>query len=216
MKKLISVTIILSILSLTMVLNVKAGGHTTIYYAGSLDSQVYRALERMGIRITFVSNPTEAEVFALNGIIPDDRLIAKQVQSGVSELVLFLSPEIKAEQIQNLLGIQNQISLTETNEPVSLKYSQQYSNIADAHTKSWLNSWMGGIDWSTAPKINNLTIISGTSFTSLIETNTDHSTILEYTPPYDIYSGFQHSHRFIFQPFLDQYNQQFQHLKYFD
>ncbi len=213
MRKFFVFAIILLVLSLPLASTAKAGGTINIYYAGSSDSQVHRALVRHMPKLTFVDDPSNAEVFVLNGVIPDNKIIAHQVQSGTSGLVLFLGPDIRPEQILTLLGNGDTISLIQTNNPASLQTVQN----ADPHTDSWLNSWMGDIDWATAPEAKDRFIISlsATSFTPLVENSVDHSLILGYTPPYDFY-GTRHKFIFVFTPFLGSQNVQIQNWKYFD
>lgn len=210
-RKFFAFAIILLVLTLPLASTAKAGGTIYIYYAGSSNSQVRKALNRMRL-LTFVDDPANAEVFVLNGIIPDNRIIAQQIQSGASGLVLFLGPDIKPEQIQMLLGNRDTIKFIQTNNPTSLRTIGN----ADPYIMNWINSLVNNIgEAATAPEIKDRYIVSGLKFTPVIETSVDHSLILGYTPTFDSFGNASHF-IFIFTPFLDNQNEQFQNWEYFD
>jgi hypothetical protein len=211
MRKSLAFAIILLTLSLLLASTTKAGGTVNIYYAGSSDSQVRKALDRMGHLLTFIDDPAKAQVIVLNGIIPDDKIITQQIRTGSSGLVLFLSPDIKAEQIQILLASHDKIDLVQTDLPVSLKAIK----ITDPSIDTWFNQWMGEIDWITAPQIKDRFIISGAGFAPLVTGNTDSSLILGYIHV-NKFGPTQHRFTFIFTPFLTNQNAQLQNWKYFD
>jgi hypothetical protein len=211
MRKIFVLAIILLVLSSLLTSNAKAGGTVNIYYVGPSDSQVRKALGRMRHLLTFVDDPTNAQVFVLNGIIPENKIIAQRVQSGVSGLVLFLSPEMKPGQIQMLLGTQDTINLIQKNNTVSLQAIKNTDPIVDV----WFSEWMGTIDWKTAPQVKDRFVISVTGFTPLVQSEADNSLILGY-----MLNGKSKNapvmFTFIFTPFLDNKNAELQNWKYFD
>ena len=85
-----------------------------VYYAGPEDS-VKTALELAAF--TFVDDPAQADVFLLNGVIPDPAAVAARLEAGVG-LVLILGPDITQSQVETLLGFP--ISLEKREEAVSL------------------------------------------------------------------------------------------------
>ena len=97
---------------------VSASSTIRIYYAGPQDNSVYTALTlALQGTFTFASDPAQADVFVLNGIIPDPAAIAAQVQRGAG-LVLILGPGISAADMEAISGIP--VTLTEKIDAVSL------------------------------------------------------------------------------------------------
>ena len=73
-----------------------------VYYAGN-DGTVKTALELA--EFTLVTAPSQADVFVLNGDIPDDPVIAGRIQSGEAGVVLIMGGYIGADDITMLTGI---------------------------------------------------------------------------------------------------------------
>ncbi len=97
---------------------VSAGNTIRIYYAGPQDNSVYTALTLAPQgTFAFVNNPTQADVFVLNGIIPDPAAIAAQMQRGAG-LVLILGPNMSAADVETISGIP--VMLAEKTDAVSL------------------------------------------------------------------------------------------------
>ena len=114
--------ILIIILSLTVLFNIvpNAEASTTlrIYYAGDKTSSIYTALT-IAPRgtFTFVDDASQADVFVLNGSIPDPITISAQLKKGAG-VVLFLGPDMTSEAVSGLLGLP--LELTRTDTPVSL------------------------------------------------------------------------------------------------
>ena len=114
--------ILIIILSLTVLVNIvpNAEASTTlrIYYAGDKTSSIYTALT-IAPRgtFTFVDDASQADVFVLNGSIPDPITISAQLKKGAG-VVLFLGPDMTSEAVSGLLGLP--LELTRTDTPVSL------------------------------------------------------------------------------------------------
>lgn len=64
-----------------------AGEPVSVYYAGDPDSSMLRALELAEFNL--VSDPSQAQVLVLNGVLPEADALAGQVQAGAG-LVLIL------------------------------------------------------------------------------------------------------------------------------
>jgi len=97
---------------------VSASNNVRIYYAGPQDNSVYTALTLAPQgTFTFVSDPAQADVFVLNGSIPEPAAIAAQVQRGAG-LVLILGPGMSATDVETISGVP--VVLTEKTDAVSL------------------------------------------------------------------------------------------------
>ena len=102
MKRLIIFSGILVFL-FTAVSPVEARDVIRVYYAG--DPQVIKpalSLDTLD-EIVFVEAIDQADVFLLNGVIPHPSAIAERVREGAG-LVLFLGPQISAQDVEELLG----------------------------------------------------------------------------------------------------------------
>ncbi len=85
-----------------------------VFYAGG-ESEVKTALTLAGY--TLVTDPDKADVFVLNGEIPDAAGIAEQVKNGAG-LVLIPGKDISQQDVQTLLG--QPVTLTDAEDAVSL------------------------------------------------------------------------------------------------
>lgn len=108
-----------------------------VYYAGSAGG-VKTALS-LALNIKIVSDPIPADVFVLNGSVPNAQLIAQKVEAGVG-LLLILGPNVKAQDIQPLLA--TGVTLEHRENPLSLIASQDTQE-----------SLCQDIVWNSAPQI---------------------------------------------------------------
>ncbi len=76
-----------------------------IYYAGPEENSVHAALmlAPKGF-FTFVTDLSQADVFVLNGTIPEPGQVADRLEAGAG-LVLMLGPDLTSEQVETALGI---------------------------------------------------------------------------------------------------------------
>ena len=104
---------------LSYVTPVAASNTIQIYYAGPENNSVYTALT-LAPRGTFafVTDPSQADVFVLNGTIPDPDGIAARVNAGAG-IVLILGPDLTSQAVQTVIGVpltlqphQDAVSLT--------------------------------------------------------------------------------------------------------
>ena len=104
MRRIVVVLFTLAIL-LTFVSPVAAGNTVRIYYAGPEKNSVLTAL-KLAPKGTFlfVTDPSQADVFVLNGEIPDSATIAARVSAGAG-IVLILGPDLTSSAVQTALGI---------------------------------------------------------------------------------------------------------------
>ncbi len=116
----------------------------SIFYTGD-DGGVKTALSLAGYRL--VTNPVLADVFVLNGEIPEDAIVRERVNDGAG-LVLILGKKITNEQASALLG--QQVTLTAAEEAVSL---------VDA--KGANDSLLTEIIWNGAPQVRERFVING-------------------------------------------------------
>ena len=144
MKKVLPLLIILLLLSACApTKNVTIEQHN-IYYAGA-DGGVKTALSLAGY--TLVTDPAQADVFVLNGDIPNAVKIATLVNNGAG-LVLILGEDITNEQVSTLLG--QQVTLTYAEEAVSLVGNTGGSD-----------SLATEIIWNGAPQVRERVQVSG-------------------------------------------------------
>ncbi|MCX6039099.1 MAG: hypothetical protein NTW99_14695 [Chloroflexi bacterium] len=113
MRKIILPMLILVIL-FAAVAPVSASDTIRVYYAGP-DGGVLTALELAKFQL--VDDPAQADVFVLNGIIPEPAAVAAQVQRGAG-LVLILGPNMSAADMETVSGVP--VTLTEKTDAVSL------------------------------------------------------------------------------------------------
>ncbi len=204
MRKIVLFIFILSILFVA-VTPARAGGPLTIYYAGPRD-QIPKILNLGGyltqgkLALTFVDDPAEASVYVLNGTIPSDPVIAARIQSRAAGLVLYLGPDITAEQLKNLLGEQG-LSLAQRNSPTKMLPMTNASE-----------PLLTEIAWKDGPEIGNRAILTGSDLTPLVS-GADGSLILG-VKRFSIVDW--ETSIYIFTPTLDQANQSLQTWKFYD
>ena len=82
-----------------------AGNAIRIYYAGPEKNSVYTALT-LAPKGTFriVTDPSQADVFVLNGSIPDPAAVAARLNAGAG-IVLMLGPDLTSQAVQTTLGV---------------------------------------------------------------------------------------------------------------
>ncbi len=121
-----------------------------IYYAGSQDSvrQVFnlQALTQSNF-VQFTSDPQTADVFFLNGTIPQDPVIAGRIQSGQAGLVLILGPDLDQDQVSALLGFP--VTLDQRTDPVSP------TNIIGVD-----DPLLNEIVWNSAPQVRDRFVVN--------------------------------------------------------
>ncbi|MBE3040380.1 MAG: hypothetical protein IMZ62_16410 [Chloroflexi bacterium] len=113
MRKIVLPMLVLVIL-FAAVAPVSASDTIRVYYAGP-DGGVRTALELAKFQL--VDDPAQADVFVLNGSIPDPAAVAAQVQRGAG-LVLILGPNMSAADMETVSGVP--VTLTEKTDAVSL------------------------------------------------------------------------------------------------
>ncbi len=175
-----------------------AGSTIRVYYAGPQDSSLRRALDLTGRADTFalVTDPTQADVFLLNGLIPDPMAIAERLQAGAG-LVLIIGPDLSQADVQTLLGIP--VTLVRQDTPVSLT---AVKGMDDPVTQE--------VVWNGSPQIRerDIVVTPVSSVQPLIVGYEDSSWVL--------WSARQ-GKAFIFNGFLDgQFNPQIQEWAYFN
>ena len=102
------------ILLFTLATPASADDSLHVYYAGPQGS-VKMALELA--QFTLVTDPAQADVFLLNGTIPDPQAIAARLKAGAG-LVLILGPDTTQSDVETLLGFP--LNLEKREEAVSL------------------------------------------------------------------------------------------------
>ena len=98
----------------------------SVYYAGP-EGSVREALDLTGDPDTFafVTDPAQADVFLLNGVIPGLERTATRVREGAG-LVLILGPALTASEVESLLG--EAVTLERRDNPLSLTSAPRVSD----------------------------------------------------------------------------------------
>ena len=142
MKKLLPVLVIFVLLTACAPVQNVAHVQRNVFYAGS-DGGLKTALSLAGY--TLVDNPAQADVFVLNGQIPQG--VAEQVKGGKG-LVLILGKDMTQNDVQDLLG--QPVTLTDTEDAVSL------INAKGAH-----DILLTEIVWNGAPQVRERVAVTG-------------------------------------------------------
>jgi O-antigen/teichoic acid export membrane protein len=192
MRKTLLLLLLLPLLFLSPKL-ASADNSLNVYYAGT-SGTLFTALT-LDKNVQQVSTVSTADVFVLNGEIPDGEAIRRRLEQGAG-LVLILGPDLTPAQINSLLG--ENVSLMMREDPLSL-------NISSAGSDSIQEQ----IVWTSAPQVRQRYQLSGSSFTPLVSGFEDGSLVLGKM---SIGSG----QAFIFTAFLNADNTQFQEWAYYN
>ncbi len=192
MKKIVALFVTLFLLFST-VTPAAADDSLQVYYAGP-DGSVKQALELAGF--TLVSDPARADVFVLNGEIPDSQAMMARLEAGAG-LVLILGPNLTSTEVESLLGFPASLELHE--DAVSLT---ALAGVADP--------LLTEIVWNGAPQVREryevMTPVS--ALQPLVIGYEDNSWVLWSTIS---------SKAFVFNAFLgDDHNPQIQEWAYFN
>ncbi len=113
----IFIALVVFVIAFGMVGPVQAGNPIRVYYAGEQDN-VYGALNLAPAgTFAFVTDPAQAEVFVLNGAMPEIEKISSQVAAGAG-VVLIPGPETDSATVEKITGVPVEVSSREN--PVSL------------------------------------------------------------------------------------------------
>ena len=184
------VLLIVFLLTGLMVQPAHADASLRVFYSGA-EGSVKTALELA--RFNLVSDAAQADVFVLNGEIPNEDALRARLDQGAG-LVLFLGPNLNEQQVSAVLGIP--LGLTRESEAVSLKNL----NVNDP--------LLTEIPWNGAPQVRErfavITPIS--SVQPLVTSYETGEWILWRARPT----------KYVFSAFLDDANPQIQEWAYFN
>src|SRR5512143_2392157 len=177
------------LLASSLIQPVRADDVVRVFYAGSGGS-VRTALGLA--RFTLVADPAQADVFVLDGEIPNTPVVQSRLQTGAG-LVLILGPALTQEQVSALLGLP--LSLRRRDDAVSLT------------TLSINDPLITGIAWNGAPQIRERYDVETpiSSVQPLVVGYEQPGWVLWQARP----------HQFVFNAFLGEANPQFQEWAYF-
>ncbi len=154
-----------------------------VYYAGPQENSVYTALTLAPKgTFTLVTDPAQADVFLLNGVITDPVTVAARLKTGAG-LVLILGPDLSAADVEAVTGVP--LSLTEKTDAVSLTEVK----IDDPLVKQ--------IIWNSAPQVRERA-----------ETMTPFSSVQPLVTAYENGSGILWAARpniYVFNAYLTDY-----------
>src|SRR5512143_81891 len=178
------------LLASSLIQPVRADDVVRVFYAGSGGS-VRTALGLA--RFTLVADPAQADVFVLDGEIPNTPVVQSRLQTGAG-LVLILGPALTQEQVSALLGLP--LSLRRRDDAVSLT------------TLSINDPLITGIAWNGAPQIRERYDVETpiSSVQPLVVGYEQPGWVLWQARP----------HQFVFNAFLGEANPQFQEWAYFN
>ena len=116
MRKII-LLVLVTLLAFSLVNPVFAADSLRVFYAGE-PGAVLNALKLAPAgTFTLVNDPSQADVFILNGQIPQPEVITARIQAGAG-LVLIPGPTMNPDSVSNLLGIPVMLALKD--DPISL------------------------------------------------------------------------------------------------
>ena len=135
-----------------------------VYYAGPQGG--VRTALTLDKSIVLVTDQAQADVFVLDGSLPAAEYpsIRARVEAGAG-LVLVLGPDLSAEQVSGLLGVQ--VTLQKKDDPLSL-----------AQVKGVSDSLLTAILWNSAPQVNDRFTLAGADLTPLVTGFEDGSLVL--------------------------------------
>ena len=161
-----------------------------VYYAG-VDGSVRTALTLA--KYTLVDDAARADVFVLNGQIPDPQLIRSRLDQGAG-LVLIFGPDLTEAQVIDILGI-----------PLTLTAEENADSLTGLNVNDPL---LTGVIWNGAPQVHErfdvMTPVS--SVQPLVTGFEDGGWILWQARP----------NEFVLSAFLDHSNPQIQEWGYFN
>jgi O-antigen/teichoic acid export membrane protein len=165
-----------------------------VYYAGAR-SGVLQAL-KLDRDIELVADPAQAEVLVLNGAAPNTAALHARLEQGAG-LVLFLGPGLTADEVSTLLG--TPVTLEKKDDALSL---DALDDVDDAVLKE--------VVWTSAPQVRERFALADAAVTPLVVgVESGKSLILGG-------QAVGQRHIFVFTPFLDDANPEFQSWAYFN
>ncbi len=164
-----------------------------VYYTGPEGGVLTALTLHPGFHL--VSDPAQADVFVLNGVVPDPEGIGARVREGAG-LVLILGPDLTAGKVETLLGFP--VTLETREEPLSLVAVEGIDDPV-----------LTEIVWTSAPQVRGRYQVDTpvSALTPLVVGFEDGSWVL-----WSALGG----RACIFNAFLDEANPQFQSWTYFN
>jgi O-antigen/teichoic acid export membrane protein len=185
--------LLLSSLLLLLPKPASADNFLNVYYAGP--SGALSTALTLDQNIHLVSDISTADVFMLNGMVPEAIAIQNRVEQGAG-LVLILGKDLSSTQLNTLLGVNCSLLLNE--EPLSLNIPASSNDPIDKE-----------IVWTSAPQVRQRYLLTGSGFTPLVSGFEDGSLVLGKM---SLGSG----QVYLFTAFLNGDNPQFQDWAYFN
>ena len=184
------ILLLLMLLTVCLVRPARADDNLRVFYAGP-DGSVKTALELAHFKL--VTDMQEADVFVLNGRIPDAAAVRSRLSAGAG-LVLILGPDLTQEQTAALLGV-----------PVELRAR---SNAVSLMTLNVRDPLISEIAWNGAPQLHERFAMQTpvSSVQPLVTSYEDGSWVLWQARP----------HVLVFNAFLDGANPQLREWAYFN
>jgi O-antigen/teichoic acid export membrane protein len=192
----ILVAFIIAVILFSLAAPVSAATTIRVYYAGPENSPVQTALKLAPKgTFSFVSDPSQADVLVLNGVIPDPGLVAANLEKGAG-LVLLLGADLNAQSVQAATGI-----------PLALERRDDAASLTNLPLADPL---IKQIIWNGAPQVRERAVVQTpmSSVQPLVKTYEDGEWMLWSARGGKV---------FIFNAFLtDKTNPQIQEWAYFN
>ncbi|MFT3893625.1 MAG: hypothetical protein QM730_18505 [Anaerolineales bacterium] len=195
MRRLIAVSLVV-VLSFICISPAFATNSINVFYAGETSSSVRTALGLAPAgTFIFVDDPSQADVFVLNGDIPQSDAMIQRINEGAG-VVLFLGENTTQDQVSAVLGIP--LQLTSQTEAVSI-----------TALKGIDDPLINEIVWNGAPQVRE-------RFDVMTTVSALQPLVVSYeTSEWMLWSA-RGGHAFIFNAFLNDANPQIQEWAYFN
>lgn len=187
--------IIAVFLFFTVVSQVQADAPLRIYYAGPADG--VRTALGLAHEFQLTTDPAQAQVLVCNGVIPDPEAVATRVRAGAG-VVLILGADLSADNVGTILGVPVELQRTDT--PLSL-----------VPAKGVTDPLLSEIVWTSAPQVRQRFVLlsPASDLMPLVLGFEDKMLVLGVR---QVGQG----RVYVFTPFLDEANPQFQSWAYFN
>jgi O-antigen/teichoic acid export membrane protein len=195
MRRLIAVSLVV-VLSFFCISPAFASNSINVFYAGDTESSVRTALGLAPAgTFTFVDDPSQADVFVLNGDIPQSDAMIQRINEGAG-LVLILGENTTQDQVSAVLGIP--LQLTSQSEAISIT---GLKGVDDPLLKE--------IIWNGAPQVRE-------RFDVMTPVSAIQPLVVSYETNEWVLWSARGGHAFIFNAFLNDANPQIQEWGYFN
>ncbi len=196
MRRAICALVLGCVLSLTGAAAAQADGGLWVYYEGPAEPSSVRQALGLAEEVYFTDDLEHAEVLVLEGVPNEAAAVGDRVRRGAG-LLWVVSPEVKAEQLSQVLGVSVQVSFEQ--DAVGLVPGSDPEAQALARQ----------VVWASAPQVRERMRLEGSGISGLAQSYEDGSPVLCML---QVGEGRAH----LLLAFLGEANKQFQDWAYFN